>query len=102
MEGKSKRSMRDFERIGFRLTVVERLILDKKDSLAWKESQLDNCSDFDKASIEEDIVCLKEDIAELEKVTADELAVNPEYKYVREMEIFNVRVFPKHVSIILK
>lgn len=38
----------------------------------------------------------------IENVTADELAVNPEYKYVREMEIFNVRVFPKHVSIILK
>ena len=71
MEGKSKRSMIDFERIGFRLTVVERLILDKKDSLAWKESQLDNCSDFDKDSIEEDIACLKEDIAELEKANAD-------------------------------
>lgn len=38
----------------------------------------------------------------IEKVTADELALNPEYKYLREMEIFNVRVFPKHVSIILK
>lgn len=71
MEGKSKMSMRDFERIGFKLTVVERLILDKKDNLAWKESQLDNCSDFDKASIEEDIACLKEDIAELEKANAD-------------------------------
>lgn len=63
--------MRDFERIGFRLTVVERLILDKKDSLAWKESQLENCYDFDKASIEEDIACLKEDIAGLEKAESD-------------------------------
>lgn len=71
MKGKSKRAMRDFERIGFRLTVIERLILDKKDSIAWKESQLENCSDFDKASIEEDIACLKEDIAELEKADAD-------------------------------
>ena len=44
----------------------------------------------------------KGDVTVIEKVTADELAVNPEYKYVREMEIFNVRVFPKHVSIILK
>ena len=71
MEAKGKMATRDFERIGFRITVVDRLILDKKDSLAWKESQLDNCSDFDKASIEEDIACLKEDIAELEKADAD-------------------------------
>lgn len=57
--------------IGFKLTVIERLILDMTDSLAWKESQLEDCSDFDKASIEEDIACLKEDIAELEKANAD-------------------------------
>lgn len=63
--------MHDFERIGFKLTVIERLILDKTDDLAWKESQLEDCSDFDKASIEEDIACLKEDIAELEKANAD-------------------------------
>lgn len=48
------------------------------------------------------ITVKKGDVTVIEKVTADELAVNPEYKYVREMEIFNVRVFPKHVSIILK
>lgn len=48
------------------------------------------------------ITVKKGDVTVIEKVTADELAVNPEYKYVRKMEIFNVRVFPKHVSIILK
>ena len=48
------------------------------------------------------IAVKKGDITVIEKVTADELAVNPEYKYVREMEISTVRVFPKHVSIILK
>ena len=63
--------MREYERIGFKLTVIERLILDKMGDLAWKESQIEDCSDFDKASIEEDIACLKEDIAELEKANAD-------------------------------